>query len=472
MGRNYHENSWVNYLEFVLVDSLCVQIALALAHFLRNGSFRQIVSSDNYAALVWTSCFALVAVLFFSRPYDGIFRRGYIKELKQVMIADIGIWGIVIISLFVMKLSSQYSRIMLVLFLPINLVLMYAGRILCKSWMRHYFKTVDHTTNLFLITEKDRLQECLQHFGDEEDAYFHIVGIALLDDDPSPNLTRMDGIPIMYTKDSVIEFCRRRVVDEVFIYISTDSDRELAEEIAEMGIKVHIGIADFTHNTLKCGVGNLNGMMTLTVSLNQISRSQYIIKRAVDICGGLVGCILTGVIFVFVAPIIKWQSPGPIFFSQTRIGRGGRPFKIYKFRSMYVDAEERKKELMARNKMSGFMFKVDHDPRIYPFGHFLRQSSLDEFPQFWNVLSGSMTLCGTRPPTLDEYVMYEPRHKSRLAMKPGLTGLWQVSGRSDITDFEEVVKLDNEYIRNWNLRLDMKIILRTVAIVVMRAGAR
>ena len=138
---------------------------------------------------------------------------------------------------------------------------------------------------------------------------------------------------------------------------------------------------------------------------------------------------------------------------------------------MYPDAEARKKELMEQNKMSGFMFKMDNDPRIIPIGHFLRKSSIDELPHFWNVLKGDMSLVGTRPPTVDEYEQYEVRHRKRLAMRPGLTGMWQVSGRSDIVDFEEVVALDAKYITEWTLMMDFKIIWRTVLIVLGQKGA-
>ena len=211
--------------------------------------------------------------------------------------------------------------------------------------------------------------------------------------------------------------------------------------------------------------------MFFIIVINNVNEWQLALKRLMDICRGIVGIILTGVIALIITPVIKVQSPGPIFFTQTRVGRNGRQFKIYKFRSMYMDAEQRKKELMASNKMNGLMFKMDNDPRIYPFGQFIRKTSLDEFPQFLNVLKGEMSLVGTRPPTLDEYKQYEPHHKSRLAMKPGVTGLWQVSGRSDITDFGEVVRLDNEYIRNWSLSLDIKILFRTLLVVVGKKGS-
>ena len=203
-----------------------------------------------------------------------------------------------------------------------------------------------------------------------------------------------------------------------------------------------------------------------------------------DILGGIVGCILTGIIFIFIAPIIYIQSPGPIFFKQKRVGQNGKQFYMYKFRSMYMDAEERKKALMEQNKISdGMMFKMDDDPRIIGsekkdkngkprgIGNFIRRTSLDEFPQFWNVLKGDMSLVGTRPPTLDEWEKYDLHHRVRMSIKPGITGLWQISGRSDITDFEEVVRLDREYIQNWSIWLDFKILFKTVGVVLRHEGA-
>lgn len=190
-----------------------------------------------------------------------------------------------------------------------------------------------------------------------------------------------------------------------------------------------------------------------------------------DIIGAIVGLIITGIATIFVAPALVLESKGPIFFSQTRVGQNGRPFKIYKFRSMYMDAEERKKELMAQNKMNGLMFKMDNDPRITKVGKFIRKTSIDELPQFWNVLKGDMSLVGTRPPTMDEFVKYKSKYKRRLSIKPGITGMWQASGRSDITDFDEVLALDLEYIDNWSIGLDIKLLFKTVFVAVFGKGA-
>lgn len=206
--------------------------------------------------------------------------------------------------------------------------------------------------------------------------------------------------------------------------------------------------------------------------------------RVFDIICGLLGCILTLAICIFIGPAIYFASPGPIFFSQERVGKNGKKFKMYKFRSMYLDAEERKAELMKHNKLGdGKMFKLDFDPRVIGnkvmpdgshktgIGEFIRKTSLDEFPQFFNVLRGDMSIIGTRPPLISETNLYELHHRARLAIKPGITGMWQVSGRSDITDFEEVVRLDKEYITNWNIGLDIKILFKTVMVVFRKDGS-
>ena len=168
---------------------------------------------------------------------------------------------------------------------------------------------------------------------------------------------------------------------------------------------------------------------------------------------------------IFVVPAIKLESKGPVFFKQKRVGKNGRYFYVYKFRSMYQDAEERKKELLSQNEMQGLMFKMKDDPRITKVGKFIRKTSIDELPQFINVLMGDMSLVGTRPPTVNEFKQYEGHHKRRLSMKPGITGMWQAYGRSTVTDFEEIVAMDLDYIDHWSLGLDFKILLRTVKAV-------
>ncbi|MEO0351045.1 MAG: sugar transferase [Cyanobacteria bacterium P01_A01_bin.15] len=186
-------------------------------------------------------------------------------------------------------------------------------------------------------------------------------------------------------------------------------------------------------------------------------------KRALDIVGGLVGLILTALVYVPVAIIIKFDDGGPVFFAQTRCSWLGKRFKIWKFRSMVTDAEARKNEV--DNQVEGPLFKNENDPRITKIGRFLRKTSLDEFPQFWNVLKGDMSLVGTRPPTPDEIEQYEVGQWQRLNVKPGMTGEWQVNGRSSITKFEDVIKLDLRYQKNWSFFYDIQLIVRTVLVL-------
>ena len=186
----------------------------------------------------------------------------------------------------------------------------------------------------------------------------------------------------------------------------------------------------------------------------------------------LCASVITLALLPFIAIAIFIDNPGPVFFRQKRVGKNGRIFNIFKFRSMCRDAEQKKAELESGNEMEGLMFKLENDPRITRVGRFLRKTSLDEFPQFFNILAGDMSLVGTRPPTLDEYEQYDAHYKRRLSMKPGLTGMWQVSGRSDIKDFDEVVKLDLEYIDNWSMSLDIKILFKTIGAVLGHKGAR
>ena len=197
---------------------------------------------------------------------------------------------------------------------------------------------------------------------------------------------------------------------------------------------------------------------------------QRVIKRGLDIllCGAAM--LIIWPLFLLIAILIKLDSKGPVYFKQKRVGIHKTHFYIYKFRSMYIDAEERKKELMAQNEMNGLMFKMKDDPRITKVGKFIRKTSIDELPQFINVLKGDMSLVGTRPPTVGEFKQYKGHHKRRLSMKPGITGMWQAYGRNSVMDFDEVVKMDLEYIDNWSVMLDIKILFKTVATVFTNHG--
>lgn len=192
-------------------------------------------------------------------------------------------------------------------------------------------------------------------------------------------------------------------------------------------------------------------------------------KRVLDILGAIVGLIITGLIAIPIAIAMYFDDPGKLFYSQIRCGFEGKPFKIWKFRSMIANAEQQKH--LVKNQAKGHIFKNENDPRITKVGCFLRRTSLDEFPQFWNVLRGDMSLVGTRPPTVEEVAMYDEHHLMRLKVKPGITGEWQVRGRSQVLDFEEIVRMDLDYQQKWSCLYDLKLIVRTVVVVLAKKGA-
>ncbi len=194
-----------------------------------------------------------------------------------------------------------------------------------------------------------------------------------------------------------------------------------------------------------------------------------LIKRLIDILGAIVGLMITAIVSLPIAIATIIHSPGPIFYSQIRCGLNGREFRIWKFRSMVIGADKLKH--LVKNQAQGHIFKATNDPRITPIGRYLRRTSLDELPQFWNVLMGDMSLVGTRPPTPDEVIQYEIHHWERLLVKPGMTGEWQANGRSSIQDFETIVKMDLSYQRKWSIAYDLHLIWKTIGVVLKKTGA-
>lgn len=462
---------WIKHLDFMLIDILSLEISFLIAYAVRNNIEGGIFLPEIYRTLAVMIIIMNICVVFFSNSYESIIRRGYLVELKKVMIHCMWIVVGLIVWMFAIKQSREYSRIVILSMYPISVCIMTAARLIWKRILRIRIRENKDSRKIMVVTTderaKDVVEGLLQPYRD-----YRIEAVVLYDNADKTGQT-IYKIPIVAGKNQIVQYVREHVIDEVFIDLKgyEESAEKLANLLVSMGFVVHVNLAQFTSSMENKKVHSFAKYVVLSSSMKFASPWQTMMKRLMDICGALVGLVITGIAFLIFGPIIKHQSPGPVFFSQERVGRNGRTFKIYKFRTMYPDAEERKKELMAQNKMHGLMFKMDNDPRIIPIGHFLRKSSIDELPQFWNVLKGEMSLVGTRPPTVDEYMQYGIRHRKRLAMKPGITGMWQVSGRSDIVDFEEVVALDAKYIEEWTLSMDIKILWQTVKIVVAGKGA-
>ncbi len=384
--------------------------------------------------------------------------------------------------LLVTKVPMMASRYMLIGTPLFNLALLPIGHEILKKYLFHSKADGKFVTLTAILTTHDRAGTIIRDMDQNWSRKLH--GLALLDAAPDEIGTRLEGVEIKATYDNFMEWLRREAVDEVYIDLPFDSGRSLVpylKELESMGIAINLALPTLGrfagddscdwHPSVADTLTHCAGSPVITLNSTHMTIADEILKRSLDIVGSLVGSVLALIAIALVAIPLKLESPGPLLFKQKRVGLNGRIFNIYKIRSMYADAEARKAELMAQNEMTGLMFKMENDPRITKVGRFIRKTSIDELPQFFNVLRGDMSLVGTRPPTLDEYEHYKSHHKRRLSMKPGITGLWQVSGRSEIEDFEEVVRLDVQYIDEWSFWLDIKLLLRTVAVVFSRRGA-
>ena len=474
-------SEWLKHLDFEILDIICLEIAFMVAYF-----FRHVGLNFYMAKLYMRLCIVLVvidiAVLFFTNNYKGIIQRNHWQELIAVAQHITVVEFLLLLFEYLAQETAILSRTVFLVSWWLAIALCFICRCTWKNFVRKRVMSEKNQASMLLITTENRLGELAAKLRQKNYREFRIGSVSILDDNAygKDNIIEAN-IPIIYGKDTLLEYIRQNVVDEVFIDVYQDKKQltELTDIFLQMGIVVHVGMGFLPENLPNAFMDRIGEADAITASINTATGWQLSVKRITDIVGAVVGLAIMGVAFIFVAPIIKRQSPGPVFFKQKRVGKNGRTFYIYKFRSMYMDAEERKKELMAQNEMQGLMFKMDNDPRIIGsekgpgkgIGNFIRKTSIDELPQFWNILKGDMSLIGTRPPTVNEYEQYDLHHKIRLSMKPGLTGMWQVSGRSDITDFEEVVRLDTEYISNWNFGLDIKILLQTVKTVLKREGS-
>ena len=397
--------------------------------------------------------------------------RGYFVELKEVIKKYILFACIIAIYELLRRKEELFPRGVYVIMFVLVIVSVYICRLIIKRVLINHNKS-GNAIRLIAITTKERAERNSSLREDTADWMRRLDSFAIVDQDMAGQ--EIGGIPVVASAETVMTYIRRGVADEVYIDIGYDSVEHLRPmilELEDMGVTVHIKIDIMdAFSDFDVAFGKLGDSVVATFAHRLYAYKKLFIKRCADIVGSIIGIIIMSICMIFVAPAIKLDSPGPIFFKQKRVGKGGRFFYIYKFRSMYVDAEERKRELAAENEMQGLMFKVTDDTRITKVGKFLRKTSIDDLPQFINVLKGDMSLVGTRPPTIDEFKQYAGHHKRRLTMKPGITGMWQAYGRNTVTDFEDVVKMDLQYIDNWSLSLDIKILFKTVFTVLKETG--
>lgn len=473
-------------IEFSILDLLFLQIAFVLAFTLRHGAVNPYGIGLYRNMALFITLADIVSVYILSTYEDVLYRNRY-DELRSTVKHTILLVLLSVLYLFSMQYAQDYSRIAFFIMFAIYFITVYFAKLILKKFLRNNIREIDRCSLLLIVTKAEAEQNIINIQSDVAKTY-SIHGIVILDGDESMVGQELFGVKIVTDLNSVPQYVAKNIVDEVLIVQTPDCQMpsDILSTLSKTGVVIHIniGFPEKMYGNTRLIETIANKYTVTTICMKSASDLDILIKRMTDIAGGLIGCIVTGILCIFLAPAIKLSSPGPLFFAQERVGKNGRIFKMYKFRSMVPNAEELKNTLESDNKFeNGLMFKMDFDPRIIGnkilpdgthktgIGEFIRKTSIDEFPQFFNVLTGSMSLVGTRPPTVDEYKKYSLSHKARIAVKPGITGWWQVSGRSEITDFEKVVALDTEYINNWTLGFDAKILIKTLKVIIKHDGA-
>lgn len=450
-------------------------VSMYVSFCIYHKSFISVIEYPSFKLFSTVLFFELLILNFMTGINSGFLNRGIYKEGFKSFQETLFVLSGLILILFWFHMIDETKRLIFFYFSIIFCYLDFIARIIIKRYVFKVFNKSKFSQKVLIVTESVNARNIIRNLDNSFDWTKQIVGICL---DTCEVHKQIRKKKVVCSFDTLLSYVTKHSIDELFIFVS-DGDlnkiKDSLSKIEESGVKVNISINfemfDYLPNSF-IRYDKIGPYQCISVSRNNISYRARVSKFLLDYFGGIVGFCIFVVAYIILAPLIKIDSKGPVLFKQQRVGRNGRIFNCYKFRSMVVDAEELKKNLMSKNEIQGLMFKMENDPRITKLGRIIRKTSLDELPQFINVLKGDMSLVGTRPPTVDEFNNYEPKHKARVSMVPGLTGLWQVSGRSNIKNFEDVVKLDMEYIDNWSILLDVKIILKTIGIVLFGNGAK
>ncbi len=373
---------------------------------------------------------------------------------------------------FLVKIS-YVSRTFMVFFILLNVSFLCLERaILIQIWKSLACWDFFQRKVLVVGTGK-RAQTLVQAIYNRKDWGLQLVG--LVDNDPALVGKALADTKIIGTLAEIPRILEEQVIDEVMFAVPRNWMSRIEETVLHcerVGVRATIAADLFNLNFATAHPAEIDGLPLISFDTTPADPWQLAIKRVGDIFFALAALLLLLPFFPILAALIKGTSLGPVFFRQVRIGLNGRQFVLYKFRSMVLDAEARQKSLEPFNELSGPVFKMTNDPRLTLVGKWLRKTSIDELPQLWNVLRGELSLIGPRPAVPQEVSQYEPWQRRRLSMRPGITGHWQVNGRNRIKDFSQWMKLDLEYIDQWSLVLDLKIILRTIPTVLFGIGAK
>lgn len=455
----------------ISMDLLVMVSAFLLAYYMR-------MLGGNVNRFTWYAWIMLIILplWFFLLARFGLYTSLRNRSIKEIILelSKVQVVGAIVTACMIYLFEpTGFSRGLFGYFIIFSYIVLVAEKVGIKTFLCQVRRKGFNYRHILIVGTDRKAREFITLIEKYKSWGLKVVGMLKLSDEDS-NIAD-NGYKILGRLDDLVEICKRTTIDEVVFCVpavSLSHLEEYVQDMEEMGITTRMVMDFYDLKGPKRELTLFHGEIPiLTFYYRAFNADHLLMKRCLDIVGALVGLCFTGLLFPFIALAIKMDSPGPLLFGQKRVGERGRTFTCWKFRSMYTDAEERKKELMHLNEMNGAIFKIKNDPRITRVGTFLRKTSLDELPQFWNVMKGEMSLVGTRPPTPNEVAAYENWHRKRICIKPGITGMWQISGRNEISDFDEVAKLDIEYIEKWSLWLDIKIICKTFQAVLARSGS-
>jgi exopolysaccharide biosynthesis polyprenyl glycosylphosphotransferase len=468
---------WLLIAGLVISDAILINIAFAVAYWIRYDL--QWLRAVDPAFVVPFSVyipFALIltVVLILAYRRQGLYslRQGttWFDELYAIINGTTTGIVIMVVLVFVFR-PTFYSRLIFFYAGALIVVFLSLSRMIKNIWLRYMRRQGIGVARAVIVGAGEVGRTVMRTLVAHPDLGYEIVGF--VDDDPAKGTTDIGRFKGMGSLDNLAVLVQDEAIDEVIITLPWQYHRKIMAIMAQCereNVRARI-VPDLFQMTLsRMAITEMSGIPLIGVKQVRISPFIRLVKRGIDVFFSLLVLVFTAPLIALISLTIKLDSPGPVLFRQDRVGKGGKPFTLYKFRSMMIGADEQKQLLRDLNEANGPIFKIKDDPRITRVGRLLRRFSLDELPQFYNVLRGDMSIIGPRPPLPEEVAQYQPWHMRRLEIAPGITGLWQVSGRSELP-FDEMALLDIYYVEQWSPALDFKILLRTIPTILFGDGA-
>ncbi|MFQ5456354.1 MAG: sugar transferase [Nitrospirota bacterium] len=458
-----------------LIDLSLTIISFFLAYFVRDRlgyiNYGHLLPISEYSELLFYILPIWLIIFHYLELYKSQRTKTFLSEIEKLFIGVI--LGALSITTIIFGLKYIHiSRLFLLIFPVIDFILLSFGRISIRIFARYVRKRGYNYRYILVIGTGKRARQIINLLKEHKHWGLRLVGI--ISDQSNGKREKINGYPIIGGIDNISNILEKQVVDEVVFAVSRKRLEELEDIFLlceELGIRTRVAVNFFPKMIAKVHLEQFYNIPLLTFTTTPYNETLLALKRGFDIVVSLALLIILCPLFIIVAILIKSTSEGSVIFSQERVGLNRRRFTLYKFRSMVNDAEEKKGEVSHLNEMNGPAFKITNDPRITRFGKIIRRLSIDEFPQLINVLKGDMSIVGPRPPIPEEVEKYENWQRRRLSMKPGVTCLWQISGRNKVIDFNKWMEMDLQYIDNWSIGLDIKIFFKTIPVVFTGKGA-